>query len=79
MFKKGRESENQGFVNYMRESKRRCSKEGVEGGGSRRESLNKAIPEGLQSSSRSLKRGNNIGKIESTDKNGPQGNKAFTL
>jgi hypothetical protein len=79
MFKKARESENQGFVNYMRRSKPRCSIEGVEGVGSGRRSFNKTIQEGVQSSRRIPKRGNNIGRIKSTDKNGPRGNKALTL
>jgi hypothetical protein len=79
MFKKVRESENQGFVNYMRRSKPRRSIEGVEGVGSRRGSFNKVIQEGVQSSRRIPKRGTNIGKIKSTDKNGPRGNKALTL
>jgi hypothetical protein len=53
--------------------------EGVEGVGSGRRSFNKTIQEGVQSSRRIPKRGKNIGKIKSTDKNGPRRNKALTL
>lgn len=78
-FQKGRESENQGFVNYMRESKRRCSIEGGEGGGSRRGSFGKMMKEGLESGSKSIKGGYGVGNNKSTDKNGRRGKKALKI